>query len=72
MPQEVTATNPQTGETLVLRNGAWVPMDAAPEAAPTATNAAGETVVFEGGEWIPLENAGDTGDAARRYAVQPH
>jgi len=61
MPQEVTATNPATGETLVLRNGAWVPMDAAPEPAPTATNAAGETVVFEGGEWIPLENAGDNG-----------
>jgi len=61
MPQEVTATNPATGETLVLRDGAWVPLDAPPEAAPTATNAAGETVVFENGEWIPLGDAGDNG-----------
>jgi len=61
MPQEVTATNPQTGETLVLRNGAWVPADAPPEPAPTATNAAGETVVLENGEWIPLSEAGDNG-----------
>jgi len=59
--QEPTATNPTTGETLVLRDGAWVPLDAPPEAAPTATNAAGETLVLENGQWIPLGDAGDNG-----------
>lgn len=64
MPQEITATNPTTGETVVYRNGEWVPYDGepAPVAAPTATNPqTGETVVLENGEWIPLSEAGDNG-----------
>lgn len=32
---EPTATNPQTGEKIVFRNGQWLPMTGAPPAAPT-------------------------------------
>lgn len=57
-----TATNPETGERLVFRNGAWIPLEEnAPEVAPTATNAQGQTVVLENGQWIPLGEAGDNG-----------
>jgi hypothetical protein len=46
-----TATNPETGERVVLENGQWVPLK-------TATNPqTGEQVGFVGGEWVPISGS---------------
>ncbi len=53
-----TATNPDTGEKLILREGEWVPMP------KTATNPeTGEKLVLEGGEWKPIKAGSPFGGA---------
>jgi hypothetical protein len=67
-----TATNPQTGETVVLVNGQWVPAD------KTATNPeTGESAFFVNGRWEtsgkkeePLLSPGLNPNDPRSYIVQ--
>ena len=61
-----TATNPETGETLVLQGGRWVPVQ-------TATNpSTGEQVGLIGGEWKPLaSNSAKAAPPAPRDPSEP-